>query len=150
MPAALLDPPTTPTACRRPGLLIAVADHMHRTFLAERFEACGFEVWTARSGCHALKAYAARPHRVDALLLDVDLPDLPAAEFLRRARAHLPGVPCGFLVADFNGPHALRAEAVGATLFPRSLSVHRLAEELLALMPSGAASEQVRSNLSDE
>jgi CheY-like chemotaxis protein len=66
----------------------------------------GFEVWPVGSGLEALSVFFDRTGQIDAFVLDINLPDLPGAAFLRRLRAHFPGVPCVFLADESHLPGA--------------------------------------------
>lgn len=70
---------------RRPVVLTVDDDEVHRYALNRLLEASGFEVVTATTGFQALReALTAIP---DAVLLDINLPDLKGFEVCRRIKA---------------------------------------------------------------
>ena len=81
----------------QPTVVLGSASVTRLLELSRDLRAEGFEVWPAGSGLEALSVFLDRTGQIDAFVLDINLPDLPGAAFLRRLRAHFPGVPCVFL-----------------------------------------------------
>ena len=64
-------------------MVLLVEDHTTlRTILAESIESLGYRVIAVGTGLDALDAYASQT--VDAVLLDVNLPDMNGLELVRR------------------------------------------------------------------
>jgi CheY-like chemotaxis protein len=123
---------------RSPGVVVGVAGRADRAELAGYLTGQGFTVWAAESGADALSAVVDHAGRVDAVLLDADLPDLPGPAFLRRLRAHFPGVSCVFRE---HGPRWLLADlrAAGAEVLPASTPLPDLSDRLWAAAAAGHA-----------
>ena len=117
-----------PAELRQPGVLVALSGTADRAELARFLATKGFDVWTAASGVDALGVYFEHTGVVDVLVLDADLRDLPGLVFLRRLKAHFPGVPCVFLIDDDG--RGLDLIAAGAVVVPRSIPVGELSDRV--------------------
>lgn len=124
-PTPFLEAPRTR---RRPGIVIGTARPSRRVALAVQFSASGFEVWGAASGMEVLDTYLEHTGAVDVLLLDADLPDLPAPAFHRRLHAHFPGLPCFFLAEEPLSQLVTQAQLLGAEVFIWPLALRRLVD----------------------
>jgi CheY-like chemotaxis protein len=71
----------------------------------------GFEAGSAASGTEALASLL--NGRADVLLVDVQLPDMKAAELIRRARAHVPQLPA-VVMTGYPREHPFVATALQA------------------------------------
>jgi PAS domain S-box-containing protein len=96
------------------GVVLVVDDDEPVLELAHEFLArAGFEVHSARGGREALRIAAERP--IDAVVLDVIMPDMEGEDVLRSLRAARPDVPV-VLVTGFGDDATLRRfEAAGVT-----------------------------------
>jgi DNA-binding NtrC family response regulator len=77
-----------------------------------RSEAC--EVFLAPTGGQALQVAASQPG-LDAVFLDLGLPDLPGMQVLERLKKERPGLPVIILSGDTEIPSAVQAIQLGAT-----------------------------------
>jgi DNA-binding NarL/FixJ family response regulator len=119
---------------RRPGVFVAGQTPLTRINLARLLERDGFEVWAATSGSDAIQTYFVHAGEVDLLLVQDDLPDLPAPAFYARLQSEFPGVPCCFFSLHAGGAEAEAARRLGATVVPWPTSVARLLETLWAVV----------------
>ncbi|RMH21010.1 MAG: response regulator [Acidobacteria bacterium] len=82
-----------PPVARRDGRVLVVDDEaMVREVAAQMLEAGGFEVLAASDGYEALALYGEHGESIDAVLLDVSMPQMDGAETLRALRRIDPGV----------------------------------------------------------
>lgn len=98
----------------RPRVLVVEDEQALAQVLAIRLEAAGFEVELAANGLEGLRRAIAGP--LDALLLDVRLPDLDGLELHARLRSHPARVelPVVFLSANVQDSARQRALGQGA------------------------------------
>lgn len=98
----------------RPRVLVVEDEQALAQVLAIRLEAAGFEVELAANGLEGLRRAIAGP--LDALLLDVRLPDLDGLELHARLRSHPASVelPVVFLSANVQDSARQRALGQGA------------------------------------
>jgi CheY-like chemotaxis protein len=147
MPAAWLDfdldlDPAAPGSRwqRSPGVVVGVADPTDRAKLAGHLSDRGFTVWAVQSGAEALTEVVDHAGRVDAVLLDADLSDLPGPAFLRRLRGHFPGLPCVF---RGRGPRRLLADlrTAGAEVLPPATPLPDLSDRLWAIVAADGGAD---------
>ena len=67
---------------RPPGLLVVDADPRSRAALARGMEGRGWHVWAAADGDAAVEAYHRHRDRIDAALVDLQLPGLQGGRVL--------------------------------------------------------------------
>lgn len=67
---------------RLPGLLLVDPDPVVRTRLVPELEREGWHVWAVADGAAALETYRAHPDRIDAALVDLQLPGLQGGRVL--------------------------------------------------------------------
>ncbi len=115
----------------KPLVLIADDDATHRRVLQEVLETAGFQVAVAENGEVALDLYTAT--QPDAVLLDVEMPELDGFEVCKRIRAQetLRETPIFIITGREDEQAVERAYSVGATDFlnkPIGLTVlpHRI------------------------
>ena len=73
-----------------------------------------------------MDTYLRHTGEIHALLVSVELPDLPATELIGWLRRHYPGVPCCCLAGVDNMVAAARVKTAGGLVIYRPLSFHRL------------------------
>jgi DNA-binding NarL/FixJ family response regulator len=103
-----------------------------RISLTTLLEQGGFEVWAAASGRDAIATYLGHAGAVDVLLVEDDMPDLPAPAFYARFRGEFPSVPCCFFSPHGGGGYADEASKMGATVVHWPTPLARLLETLWA------------------
>jgi CheY-like chemotaxis protein len=123
---------------RRPGVLAAIADGEERIALGLRLEGAGFAVWTAADGLRAFDTFLRHTGEIDVLLLDAELPDLSAPEFLRRLRANFPGIPCALLAREPDEPTVREVRRMGAAVIAGAVTDLDLFQVLHDLAASDA------------
>jgi DNA-binding NtrC family response regulator len=93
-----------------PRVLVVDDEALLRWSLAEMLSAVGYTVVEARDGREARLAFADTDHPIDAVLLDLKLPDATGLQLLREARARC--LTCPIIVMTAFGA----AETVDAAL----------------------------------
>jgi DNA-binding response OmpR family regulator len=101
-------PPGTPA----PPVLLVDDDAHTRNFYREVLAEHGFQVYTASHGEAALEL--ARCHPVEAVLLDIMMPEMSGLEVLERLRVQEPDLPVIMLTAHANSRNAIAALKLGA------------------------------------
>lgn len=122
-----------------PRVLVVDDEALLRWSLAEMLSAAGYEVVEARDGREARLVFADSAHAVDAILLDLKLPDASGLQLLREARARSMTCPIVLMTAyggsDTAGA-ALAYRAVRVVSKPFDLDdMLRLIEQLCPLPP---------------
>jgi Amt family ammonium transporter len=98
-------------------VLLVDDDASNRDALSRRLESSGYTVLTAESGRHALELInGQRGHRVDAVLLDVMMPEMSGIETLRRLRLSrsFSDLPVIMVTADHTSADVAEALDLGA------------------------------------
>jgi CheY-like chemotaxis protein len=113
-------PPANPegeepvAALRGSGLVLVVEDESAvRRFIGSSLERAGFEVVQAEGGLAALRHLESGQTRFDAVVTDIDMPEMTGIELAQRLESKLPGVPVLFLSGSsrhlLDAPEAKRA-----------------------------------------
>jgi CheY-like chemotaxis protein len=113
---------------RPPGLLIIDPDPRIRDALARGLEGRGWLVWLAADGPAALETYRQHRDRIDAALVDLQLPGLQGARMLAELDRLNPALACCAMSADVT-PYTARAfrRISDTPLFAKPLDVSALA-----------------------
>jgi DNA-binding response OmpR family regulator len=124
----------------QPTVVLGSASVTRLQELARGLRAEGFAVLPAGSGLEALSVFLDRTGQIDAFVLDINLPDLPGADFLRRLRAHFPGVPCVFLASgqQIQGT-AAGVLSSGVTMVSQNATGYEIAERVRRAVAEVAA-----------
>jgi DNA-binding response OmpR family regulator len=126
-----------------PRHLLVVDDEPHiGLLLRPHLEELGYRVSLARSLADARAALATGAAPVDALLLDLHLPDGSGLEFLRELRASRATRPLPVMVLTAEGAPSVLADArrLNATLLTKPFSPTKLTARIAAMLgdePSG-------------
>lgn len=109
-------PPQQPATPSPPTILVVEDDPDTREFFIDLLAFAGYRVLPAASGREGLARIAEMP--VDAVLLDVRLPDIDGYTICRRIRDSNQGsVPILIVTANRNPDHEAMAREAGATGF---------------------------------
>ena len=103
----------SPTEARR--LLIADDDPDIRQLLSDRLTSDGYVVETAEDGKEALQAV--RSKKFDAIILDINMPEMTGLEVLQALRAEQPSLPIIVITAAEARSRALVAVQAGAQAY---------------------------------
>jgi two-component system chemotaxis response regulator CheY len=107
-----------------------------RDICAQMLSNRGFEVVTAEGGVSAVAVYEAT--QPDAVLLDVQMPEMDGLSTLQALRALDPTVRVAMLTANADGEAVRRALALGALDYVlKPFRARRLAEAVDRLLASG-------------
>ena len=79
------------------GLLVVEDNLFVRNSVAQALRRMGHEVWEASDGQEGVDAFAARPERFDAVLVDVVMPQLNGAQVAEAIREMAPRTPILFM-----------------------------------------------------
>jgi two-component system chemotaxis sensor kinase CheA len=104
-----------PAAPRTSRVLIVDDSAVVRDLMTQVLEHAGFEVAVAPGGADAMAEFEARPP--DAVLLDIDMPDVDGFEVLRRIRSKDAAVPVVMLSLRTSPADQQRASLLGATAY---------------------------------
>jgi PAS domain S-box-containing protein len=85
-------PPAGVVRAGRPRVLVVDDQTLVLDLAARALEAAGFDVLAATSGREAIGIVRSRPGSLDAVVLDLNLPDVPGPEVMREILALEPGV----------------------------------------------------------
>ena len=101
--------------------------------LAEVLQTAGFSVLKAPSGVEALNAYLSKPE-IDAVVLDLNMPDLDGAMLAERFKFHRPLLP----IVMFSGAERIPREALRHVdaLVQKGQSADRLLTVLGEVLPA--------------
>ena len=112
---------------RRPAVVVADDDSDILALLVFRLERCGYDVFGAADGTHALELLErAAP---DLVVLDWKMPGRHGAFVLDELKERRPDVPVIVLTAETKEPHRALAEALHADAFiAKPFSVKELLE----------------------
>jgi CheY-like chemotaxis protein len=124
---------------RRPGLLIVDPDPTARASLARAMEAQGWRVWSVADGGAAVEAYRQHRVRIDAALVDLQLPGLQGGLVLTELAGINPDLVRCAMSADVS-PYAASAfrRMSDTPLFTKPLDVRALAFTLYeSVIPVG-------------
>ena len=88
-------------AAKFPAARVLVVDDegLLRWSLSEMLHAAGYQVLQARDGREARLAFADDAHPLDAILLDLKLPDVYGLQLIQEARRHCAGCPIVIMTA---------------------------------------------------
>jgi two-component system cell cycle sensor histidine kinase/response regulator CckA len=99
--------PPMPKSLRDRGTVLVVDDEeMVRSVAKAILEQAGFEVLTAANGIEALNVFGRQPDGVDAVLLDLTMPELSGEQVLRELRGIRADVPV-ILSSGYHDPEAV-------------------------------------------
>jgi CheY-like chemotaxis protein len=82
------------------GILILDDQELARALLGKSLQRRGFHVWLAENGKQAVEIYRRHRHRIQMVVLDVQVPGQDGPETLRDLQAINPDVTCCFLTGD--------------------------------------------------
>lgn len=116
-PAAEPNIPQRAAKILPPRVLVVDDEALLRWSLAEMLTTIGYHVVEARDGREARLAFADAAHPIDAVLLDLKLPDASGVQLLREARARC--LTCPIIVMTAFGA----AETVDAALAGGAIQV---------------------------
>ncbi len=127
-------PEATHVPSRAATLLIVDDEPRVRDFLVRALQRSGHEVLVAADGRQALEVYDRHKGRIDAVLLDVTMPEMGGGEVLRALHQRSPGLPVmlmsGFTEAETRGQFGHSSYA-GFLQKPFSLDTLRAAIDAL-------------------
>lgn len=113
---------------RLPGLLIVDPDPQARDALARGMEGYGWRVWAVADGSAAVEAYTRHGDRIDAALVDLQLPGLQGARVLAELDRLNPSLTRCAMSADVTPYTACAFRRLSDTpLFTKPLNVPALA-----------------------
>jgi CheY-like chemotaxis protein len=119
---------------RRPGkpLVLVVDDIVEQRELYEYFLASHFELASAARGPEALAIAVAR--QPDAIVLDVEMPEMNGLEVCRRLKRHkdTTAIPVLMLTGTPGDVHAEASDAGAVAVLKKPCSVDALVEQILA------------------
>lgn len=126
-----------PTAKQSKGLILLVDDDVDLRGILHRFlERAGFSVVTAGNGREALEQM--KTHRVDLLLTDLMMPEIPGIELIRTVRRDHPSLPIIAMSADSDLRNdrslELATEAGAHVVLEKPFAMSRLIRELQGLL----------------
>lgn len=99
---------------RKPGILIVDDTQEIRDFLRVGLRYYGFAVWVSASGRNAVSRYRSKADAIDAVLLDVSMPDWDGPRTFSALRKIHPDLPCCFMsggTGDYSVTDLLRIGA---------------------------------------
>jgi CheY-like chemotaxis protein len=82
------------------GILIMDDQELARALLGKSLQDRGFHVWLAENGKQAVEIYRRHRHRIQMVVLDVQLPGQDGPQTLRALQQINPNVMCCFLTGD--------------------------------------------------
>jgi DNA-binding NtrC family response regulator len=91
--------PLSAAKIRTPRVLVVDDEALLRWSLAEMLSDAGYQVVEARDGREARRAFADSAHPVDAMLLDLKLPDVSGLQLLEEARRRCLSCPIIIMTA---------------------------------------------------
>lgn len=126
-----------PNAKQSKGLILLVDDDIDlRGILHGFLERSGFSVVIAGNGREALEQ--AKNHRVDLLLTDLMMPEIPGIELIRTVRQNHPTLPIIAMSADADLRNdrslELATEAGAHVVLEKPFAMSRLIREVLSLL----------------
>jgi CheY-like chemotaxis protein len=126
-----------PIAQQSKGMILLVDDDIDLRGILQRFlERSGFSVITAGNGREALEQ--AKIHRVDLLLTDLMMPEIPGTELIRSVRHDHPSLPIIAMSADADLRNdrslELATEAGAHVVLEKPFAMSRLIRELQGLL----------------
>lgn len=123
---------------RLPGLLLVEPDPLVRSMLVPAMEGQGWRVWAVADGAAAVETYRAHPDRIDAALVDLQLPGLQGGRVLAELGQLDPGLTRCAMSADLTAYTASAFRRMSGTpLFTKPLDARALSLALSELV-SGA------------
>lgn len=94
MPAAAPDATPAPAAATRTATILVVDDEASfRSVVVRQLHSAGFETIEAHDGSEAIKRFAERRDDIDAVLLDLVMPNTSGGETLAILRYYSPSLP---------------------------------------------------------
>jgi DNA-binding response OmpR family regulator len=122
---------------RLPGLLIVDPDPQLRDALARGMEGRGWQVWVATDGHAAIETYQQYRDRIDAALVDLQLPGLQGARILAELDRLNPALTRCAMSAEVTPYTACAFRRLSDTpLFTKPLNVQALSFALHELVAS--------------
>jgi DNA-binding response OmpR family regulator len=116
---------------RRPGLLLVDADPWLRQGLAAAMERLGWLVWTAADGATAIRLFKENPGRIDAAVVDLQLPGLQGRRVLAELGTVQPGLVLAAMSVNVHEYSVSAFRRLSATpLFLKPLSAEALSSAL--------------------
>jgi CheY-like chemotaxis protein len=123
-------------------LLVAEDDEFSRDMLVRRLQRRGFEVITACDGREAVMA--ARQHRPDAILMDLDMPVMDGHAAMRAIRSDPKAfrIPIIVLTANASAECVLEAKSNGCTSYEtKPVVLQRLVERIEAILAASTSTK---------
>jgi two-component system cell cycle response regulator len=144
----LRDSGTRPRRVRRPGkpLVLVVDDIVEQRDLYEYFLASYFELVSAARGPEAIAIAVAR--QPDAIVLDVEMPEMNGMEVCRRLKRHkdTAAIPVLMLTGTPDDVHVDAREAGAAAVLKKPCSVDALLEQILGSIITAQALAQAEDD----
>lgn len=120
---------------RLPGLLLVDPDPVVRTRLVPELEREGWNVWAVADGAAAIATYRAHPDRIDAALVDLQLPGLQGGRVLADLGQLNPALTRCAMSADLTGYTASAFRRMSGTpLFTKPLDAGALSLALFEMV----------------
>jgi two-component system cell cycle sensor histidine kinase/response regulator CckA len=104
-PRRIAEKPESAKPCGTGTVLVVDDEDLVRSVPRQILERAGFKVLTADGGRTALNAFREHHEQIDAVLLDLTMPDLGGEEVYREMRGIRPGVPV-VVVSGYSEEHA--------------------------------------------
>jgi two-component system OmpR family response regulator len=121
----------------RPAVLVVDDDTAVRGVLGAMLEHQGFAVREAASGTEGVETYARHAAEIDAVVLDVQMPEKDGPQTLAELRALDPDVPCVFVTGySPNYTHGELADQ-GATVLSKPVTMAELGRAVRAATGRG-------------
>ena len=115
----------------QPTVLVVEDEWLLRWALAQKLASAGYKVVEAGDAREALAQFDVQPDAVDAVLLDLRLPDADGMSVLQHVKAVRPACPVIIMTAHGSAENAGDALAAGASCFLTKPFDH---EAMLALL----------------
>lgn len=123
-----------------PVLLLVDDEPLIRDMLANVFKLRGWQVIPASDGEEAVRLYREHPHRVDLVLLDVQMPGMDGPTTLARLREINPHMRCCLMSGNLGTYHSTDFKKWGIDeLLLKPFPVFETAERLRERLPSRPA-----------
>ncbi|MCP4247521.1 MAG: PAS domain S-box protein [bacterium] len=120
--------------------LILVVDDQEvvRTVTQRSLEQYGFRVLTAENGGRAIERFAERPQDIDAVLLDLTMPDMNGMQVFRQMRAVRPDLPI-VLTSGYDESDAARevGQEPHSCFLPKPYAPRELVDAITAVINDG-------------
>lgn len=120
---------------RLPGLLLVDTDPVSRARLVPELEGEGWHVWAVADGAAAVETYRAHPDRIDAALVDLQLPGLQGGRVLAELGQLNPALTRCAMSADLTAYTASAFRRLSGTpLFTKPLDARALSRALYGMV----------------